>query len=123
MSKAVVEVIPLNTMFDRAQSVAQCMDAGGVLPEADYYLGYQDAAQLFAAFTPERCRLLDELKSSGAQSIYALTKRLGRSYNNVHRDVQALMEQNLIVKNDDEVIHVPWDSVEIRLTLGLPRAA
>ena len=123
MSKAIIELSTLDDVFERTMAAAKRIDVGVNLPETDYYLSFPDAAKLFAELTGERFRLLDELKSSGAQSIYALAKRLGRNYSNVHRDVQALLAYDLISKDADKHIYVPWDAIEVRVTLGVKQAA
>lgn len=122
MSKAIIELSTLDSVFTRSLALVKAIDAGESAP-ADYHLGFTDAGQLFAEFTGERCRLLDVLKATGAQSIYALAERLGRNYSNVRRDIQAMMAHGLIEKSDENKVYVPWDSVEIRVTLGERRAA
>lgn len=121
--KAIIELTKPGEYMRRAREIAKRTDAGEALPDADYHLGFANAGRLFTEFTPERCRLLDVLKADGAQSIYALAKRLGRNYSNVHRDVQAMMAHELISKDEAGRIGVPWDSIEIRVTLGLAKAA
>lgn len=41
-------------------------------------------AQFGAVFTSKRWELVEALKSAGPLTIYALAKRLGRDYRNVH---------------------------------------
>lgn len=64
-------------------------------------------------------RLLEVLKTGGAQSIYALAKAFGRNYSNVHRDVQRLLEHALVGKDELGRIYVPWEEVLISLRLGV----
>jgi predicted transcriptional regulator len=98
--------------------MARRLDAGEDLPETNYHLGFESAAQLFAELTPQRMRLLESLKATGPQSIYALTKQLGRNYSNVHRDVKKLMEYRLVVGNKSGQVRVPWQDVLIRVSLA-----
>ncbi|QFY43973.1 hypothetical protein F6R98_16160 [Candidatus Methylospira mobilis] len=121
--KAIIEVSRPGDYRARALEIAKRADAGAPATESDYHLGFEDAGQLFSEFTAERCRMLDVLAATGAQSIYALAKRLRRNYSNVHRDVQAMIERDIIAKDDDGRVYVPWDSVDIRVTLGSSRAA
>ncbi len=81
-------------------------------------LSFSDSAQLFRELTPARLALLEHLKKDGPQSIYALAKQLGRNYSNVHADVRKLMEHHLIDKTEDQQVFVPWDDVEIHLSLS-----
>lgn len=48
-------------------------------------------------FSPERMKLLLEIRNSGSKNIYQLAKALGRNYAAVHRDI-ALLEGFGIVK-------------------------
>lgn len=67
--------------------------------------------------------LLEALKRTGPVSVYALAKRLGRNYSNVHGDVGKLLEYALVARDDDGRVYVPWEEVQIRVTLGGEAAA
>jgi predicted transcriptional regulator len=88
------------------------------VPEADYHLNFASAAQLFSELTPARLVVLDTLKRTGPQSIYALAKHLGRNYSNVHGDVQKLLEHDLVSKDDAGRVYVPWEVIVIQVQLG-----
>lgn len=120
-NKAIIEVSTYEDYRARGLDVARKFDRGAELPEADYHLGFTDAAQLFSVLTPKRLQLLDTLKGLGPGSVYALAKKLGRNYSNVHRDIELLTEYGLVEKDDKSQVSVPWDSVEIHL--GLKREA
>ncbi|RDH88681.1 MAG: hypothetical protein DIZ77_07275 [endosymbiont of Seepiophila jonesi] len=65
--------------------------------------------------------MLGELKAKGPLSAGGLAKALKRNYSNVHTDVQLLLEHQLIEKvqkDGKDLIHVPWDEVQIRLAMG-----
>lgn len=110
--KAIIEVAPRNSIFDAA-----LVDlAGG---DADYHLTFESARSLFAEVTPARLDLLGVLRRLGPCSVYALTKAAGRNYSNVHADVCKLVELNLIERADDGVVYVPFEEVEIHMTLAL----
>lgn len=121
--KAIIEISKPGTLFSRAKAVARDLDAGKKVKPADYHLAFADAHQLLAELTPARLNLLDTLKHHGAMSIYALAKLLGRNYSNVHRDCNKLLEHHLLAKDKDDCVHVPWDSIVIRLSVGRPKAA
>lgn len=70
--------------------------AGDDLPDADYILNYADVIAAYRDITPERFRLLATLQRLGTISIYALAKALERNYSNVHADVGALLDLDLI---------------------------
>ena len=116
--KAIVEIVREGQYFDDAMAVAKRIDAGESVPSADYHLGFTSAPQLFAELTPARLALLETLKAAGPVTVYALAKRAGRNYSNVHGDVGKLLEHRLVSRDEDGKVYVPWDEVQIRMTLG-----
>lgn len=117
MNNAIIGVAREGHFFAELGDIARKADAGLEMPEADYKLNFASAAQLFSELTPARLALLEAMKQSGAQSIYALAKRLERNYSNVHRDVRRLLDLDLVSKRADGLVYVPWDEVEIHLSL------
>ena len=116
--KAIVEIVREGQYFVDAMAVAKRIDAGESVPQADYHLGFTSAPQLFAELTPARLALLETLKMAGPLTVYALAKRAGRNYSNIHRDIRVLLEHRLVARDDDNKVYVPWDEVQIRMTLG-----
>ena len=114
--KAIIEIASNNDMHRRAMAAARA-HAGGRAQAADFRLGFESAAQVFAELTVERLRTLETLHQEGAQSIYALAKTLGRNYSNVHSDVQRLMALGL-VKRGENGVSAPFDELEIHVPLG-----
>ncbi len=62
--------------------------------------------------------LLDTLRKNGPCSIYALAKAAARNYSNVHTDIARLIDLGLVEKTDGEMIHVPFDNVEVHFHLA-----
>jgi predicted transcriptional regulator len=118
MRKAIIEIPRPGAYLDEALAAAGRADAGHRLPEADYHLGFSDAAHLFRDLTPARLALLEALKALGSVSIRALAGHLERNYSNVHRDITRLLELGLVARDDAGLVSVPWDAVEIHLALG-----
>lgn len=116
MNNAIIGVAREGHFFELGD-IARRVDAGPEMQDADYKLNFTSAAQLFSELTPARLALLEALKQSGAQSIYALAKRLERNYSNVHRDVRRLLDLDLVNNRADGLAYVPWDEVEIHLSL------
>src|SRR5450756_1651077 len=54
----------------------------------------------------------------GPSSIYALAKKLGRHYKNVHTDVTALVQLGMIEKDAEGKIFVPWDEIDVNMPLA-----
>ncbi|WP_129127326.1 HVO_A0114 family putative DNA-binding protein [Geomonas oryzae] len=118
MSKAIIGIANFKDTEKQLLSVAARLDSGELLPEADYQLNFPTASQLFTEITPKRLELLDTLKKNGPQSVYRLAKTLGRNYSNVHSSVVGLLNLGLIAKDADERVYVPWDDVEIHVSLS-----
>ncbi|KAF1691591.1 MarR family transcriptional regulator [Pseudoxanthomonas koreensis] len=114
--KAIIEIASNADMHRRAVAAARSL-ATGKVETADFRIGFESAAQVFAELTAERLRTLETLRREGAQSIYALAKALGRNYSNVHGDVQRLMALGL-VERDGEKVFAPFDELEIHVPLG-----
>jgi predicted transcriptional regulator len=80
-------------------------------------IGFRTMAQFGEVFTPKRWELVEFLKASGPLTIYALAKRLGRHYRNVHKDVTAMIEWTVIDKDEAGRVFVPWDEIDVRWPL------
>jgi len=118
MTKAIIGISNFKDTANELLAVAARIDGGEQLPEADYQLNFATASQLFTELTPKRLELLDTLKRTGPQSVYRLAKTLRRNYSNVHSSVVGLMELGLIAKDADDKVYVPWDDVEIHVSLS-----
>lgn len=116
--KAIVGISDWSDTRAQLRTLARHMDGGETLPEADYHLNFASAAQLFSELTPARLALLETLKAIGPVSVYALAKKAERNYSNVHSDIQKLLEHELVSRDEAGKVFVPWDEVQIRLTLG-----
>ncbi len=123
MSRAIVEIPRRGDYLEQALAVARRVDAGETVPEADYHLGFANAAQIFRELTPARLALLDALKGLGPVSIAALAKHLGRNYSNVHTDTTKLLDLELVEKNAEGLVWVPWEEIQIRVSVGGAKAA
>lgn len=123
MTKAIIGTASFRQTADELHAIAARIDAGERLAPADYHLNFAIAAQLFAELTPKRMELLDTLKRTGPQSVYHLAKLLGRNYSNVHSSVARLLELGLIAKDHTGRLFVPWDDIEIHVTLSGSKAA
>ena len=92
--------------------------ASGRTPPAPLaVLSFADLPLLMKALTPARWDLLQQLKTAGPLSIFALAKLLKRDYKNVHTDVARLIELNLIEKTQTSLVRVNWDALRAELRL------
>jgi len=107
---------PEASMRGRLLEHARKIDAGEEV-EPMCELGFTRITQMSEVFTPKRWELVEVLKATGAQSIYALAKRLHRHYRNVYQDVTALTEWLVIEKDEDGKVFVPWDEIDVQFPL------
>lgn len=116
-NKVFIGVESFDETSRRVRETARRVDAGERVAEADYYLNFSSAAQLFSELAPARLAALERLKAEGPLTIYALAKHLERNYSNVHADVQALVAHDLITKDEKGRLYVPWEEIQIHLSL------
>ncbi len=121
--KAVIGISHWNQTRDELRKLAKKTDAGQRLPEADYQLDFPSPVELLAELPPKRLQILRELKSAGPLSVYALAKRLGRNYSNVHDDIQRLLALGLVEKNAVGQVLMPFDDIVVQVDASLMAAA
>ena len=92
--------------------------AGGKKVKPYNGISFENIAQFAAALTPQRWLLINALKGIGSSSIYALAKKLGRHYKNVHTDVTALVQLSIIEKDAEGKVFVPWDEIDVNMPLA-----
>jgi predicted transcriptional regulator len=90
----------------------------GEAVEPYYSVGFESMAELISTLTPKRWELIERLHHEGPMSIYALAKLLERDYKNVHTDVKALSELEIIQETDEGRITIPWDEIEAHFRLA-----
>ena len=86
--------------------------------EPFYSVGFESMAELISTLTPKRWELIERLHHDGPMSIYALAKLLQRDYKNVHTDVKALSELEIIQVTGDGKVTIPWDEIEAHFKLA-----
>ena len=111
-----VRVSTLDDALDRFEA-AWHLASGRKPPEPLALLTFADLPLLVKNLTPARWELLKRLAKQGPMTVYALAKRLQRDYKNVHTDVSRLLELNLLQKNQDGQVNVPWRAVRAELRL------
>lgn len=114
--KAVIEIAPRGSVFHVARKQLKAAEANGRLG-GDYHLSFESARALFSELSPSRIDLLESLRQCGPCSVYALAKSVGRNYSNVHSDTAKLEEHGLVKRTPDDMVFVPFESVEIHLSL------
>lgn len=114
--KAIIEVTNWKTSQARALRAAKRADAGKP-QRTNYHLDFDSMEALFSDITPARMQVIEASKRLGALSIYALAKAMGRNYSNVHRDVRKLLELELLARDEDGKVYVPWKDVVLNVSL------
>lgn len=120
---AVIGITNWSTTRDELRAIAERVDAGERLPQADYRLNFASPVDLLTELPPKRLQTLREIKSGGPLSIYALAKRLQRNYSNVHADVGRLAALGLVEKEAAGNVFVPFDDVVVQVDASLLVAA
>lgn len=121
--KAIVRVSDWSRTKAELMDLARRADAGEMLPEADYQLGFASVVHLFNALPPARLALLETLKGLGAVSVEALAKHLGRAPERVQSDLAELLELALVEQDAAGLVYVPWEEIQIQVTLAGAKAA
>ena len=81
-------------------------------------LYFENEKTLFSTLSPKRMELLKFLRQNLNMSIRKLASNLGRDYKNTYDDVKHLISLDLIKKNRDGQLYVPWDDIIIELNLA-----
>lgn len=115
--KAVIEIAPHGSIFKTARKQLKAAESRPGYG-ADYHLSFESARALFAELTPARIDLLESLRRCGPCSVYALAKEVERNYSNVHTDIGKLEAHGLVRRTPEDMVFVPFESVEIHLALA-----
>jgi predicted transcriptional regulator len=119
-----VTVESVDDFFDRTGSKLERLEQGktDTLPQ-EKRLSYTTVEQLFSVFTPKRIELVDTVLRTQPESISALAETVGRAVGDVHDDLYALADENVVrFEREGRCMRpiVPYDHVEIEVSL--PRA-
>ena len=109
-----IRIGPPRDALDRFEAAWNRLAEGQKL-QSFHVLSVEDLPALAKALTPARWALLENIRQSGAASIYELAKRLGRNYKNVHTDVSALLALKLLERNAANQVAVAWDAVRAEM--------
>jgi predicted transcriptional regulator len=115
--KISVSIATIEEALDRFESTWD-RAARGARIQPEYRLTFTSLPQLLKELSPARWTLLESLRAEGKTTVYALARRLGRNYKNVHTDVTRLTEFGLVAKTKDGKVCVPWDVVTAEFRLA-----
>ena len=81
------------------------------------HLYFESMMSMWKNLTPRRMELVYYLSNNKkSMSIRQLARELERDYKDVHSDVKVLLPIDLVKKDRDGLISVPWDSIVINLS-------
>lgn len=115
-STLIVRVSAQADALDRFEA-AWHLATGRTPPPPLRVLSFPDLPALLKALSPARWEMLQRLRAEGPLSVFALARRLGRDYKNVHTDVARFVEMGLVAKRDDGRVAVDWEAVRMELRL------
>lgn len=118
MSTLVVRVMPVNESFDDAKkSFVASMSGQSV--DVPFSLTFPDIESLAKTMLGAgRLQVINAMTGAGAMSIRELSRRVGRDFRGVHRDVQALLNAGAIDHDDQGKIVFPYSAIRFDFTLG-----
>lgn len=99
------------------REVARALDAGA-RPDLPSRLSFRTMEQLLGVLTPGRWLLIERLHREGPMSIRALARALGRDYRGVHADVGALIAHDLVARDENRKIFVPWVKITAEISVA-----
>jgi len=93
----------------------------------DHYHNFEDPSDVQKLLSSRRLELVVELLENDYDSISAVADAVGRSYKNVHDDLETLAEYDIVefdesAKGRSKRPHIPYDNVRVELELGIMEA-
>jgi predicted transcriptional regulator len=116
MNEVILHVRSIDAFFDDAREMARRLDRGQVRTVSTKF-AFESMEGLLKVLTANRWALLRTLRRRGASSIRALAKDLQRDYRGVHADVVLLTEAELIARDEQGLVYVPWSRITAEMAL------
>lgn len=116
-----IESSPWASFKERALESAREFDRGE--ENGPRVLSFEDPERIQRLLTPRRLELLRSVMEESPGSIRQLAERLERNVSDVHEDVTLLEEYGIVELEQDGRAKrpvVPYDEIEIEVTLSLP---
>ncbi|MDZ7687332.1 MAG: transcriptional regulator [Halobacteriales archaeon] len=93
----------------------------------DHYHNFEDPSDVQKLLSSRRLELIVELLENDYENISAVADAVGRSYKNVHDDLETLAEYGVVkfdesAKGRSKRPYIPYDNVRVELELGFMEA-
>ena len=93
----------------------------------DHYHNFEEPSDVQKLLSSRRLELIVELLETDHDSISAVADAVGRSYKNVHDDLETLAEYGVVrfdesAKGRSRRPYIPYDNVRVELELGVMEA-
>jgi predicted transcriptional regulator len=115
--KILISICSLDVFKKAVRNSFKRAEAGRDLEVPIHQVYFTSEEDLFSTLSPKRMELLKFLKKTGPLSCRKLAVCLNRAYANVHEDVKQLTQLELIQKDDEQKLVVPWDEIDIAVPL------
>jgi predicted transcriptional regulator len=115
--KILISICSLDQFKKNVRASLKRAKAGDPAENPVHQVFFTSEEDLFSTLTPKRMELLKFLKKHGPLSCRKLAIQLDRAYANVHEDVRQLMQLELVQKDDEQKLFVPWDEIDIAVPL------
>ncbi|MDZ4834930.1 MAG: hypothetical protein SGJ27_14225 [Candidatus Melainabacteria bacterium] len=115
--KILISICSLEQFKKNVRSSFRSAAAGESAHDPIHRVYFTSEDDLFSTLSPKRMVLLKFLKKAGPLSCRKLAELLNRAYSNVHQDVKQLSQLELIQKDEHQKLVVPWDEIEIAVSL------
>jgi len=115
--KILISICSLDELKKAVRTSFKQAEAGAPSEDPIHRVYFTSEEDLFSTLSPKRMELLKYLKKNGPMSCRKLATLLNRAYANVHEDVKQLAQLEIIQKDDDQKLMVPWDEVDIAVPL------
>jgi predicted transcriptional regulator len=115
--KILISIISVSEFKKRMRTAFKRAEKGLEAEEPFHRIYFTSEEDLFSMLSPKRMELLKFLKKNGPLSCRKLATSLSRAYANVHEDVKQLSSLELIEKDKEQKLFVPWDELDISVPL------
>lgn len=115
--KILISICTLDEFKKLTRASFKRAESGKAAEEPIHRVYFTSEEDLFRTLSPKRMELLKFLKKNGPLSCRKLAAALNRAYANVHDDVRQLSQLELIEKDSDQKLFVPWDELDIAVPL------